>query len=79
MTVEIELNERALARLKKIAEQKDVTIEKVLQDMVERALESQAAEDPILGMFAQEPELMDDVVAEAMKARESDPLRQRDG
>lgn len=79
MTIEIQLNERALARLKKIAEQKHVTIEKVLQDMIERLLEAQSSEDLVLGMFAQEPELMDDVVAEAMKARESDPLRQRDG
>jgi hypothetical protein len=79
MTVEIELNDWALARLKKMAEERHVTVEKVLQEILQRSLESQAFEDPILGMFAQEPELMDDVVAEAMKARESDPLRQRDG
>lgn len=76
MTIEIELNERALARLKKMAEEKDVSIKKALQDIIEHVLEAQVPDDPILGMFAQEPKLMDDAVADAMKARGRDPLRQ---
>ncbi|MFO7917335.1 MAG: hypothetical protein R6V13_04595 [Anaerolineae bacterium] len=79
MTIEIELNERALARLRQMAENRNTTIERVLQDMVECVLESQASDDVVLGMFAQEPELIDEVVAEAMEARKSDPLRQHSG
>ncbi|MFP3896618.1 MAG: hypothetical protein ACLFV5_07275 [Anaerolineales bacterium] len=79
MTIEIELNERALARLKKMAEEKDVSIKKALQDIIEHVLEAQVPDDPILGMFAQEPELMDDAVADAMKARGRDPFRQCNG
>ena len=32
--------------------------------------------DTMLGMFADEPELLDEVVESAMQARERDPLRQ---
>ena len=47
----------------------------VLQDIVERFFEIEELDDPILGMFSQEPDLMDSVIAEAMKARENDPYR----
>jgi hypothetical protein len=32
-------------------------------------------DDPVLGMFSQEPALMDGVMVEAMEARENDPYR----
>jgi hypothetical protein len=35
--------------------------------------------DPLLGMFAQEAALIDQVVDQAMTARETDPLRARSG
>jgi predicted DNA-binding antitoxin AbrB/MazE fold protein len=37
-----------------------------------------APPDPLLGSMAEEPELIDQVVDEAMKARESHPLRTYD-
>jgi predicted transcriptional regulator len=79
MTLEVELNERTMARLKQIAKGRHLTVEMVLKEIVERFLEAEASEDAVLGMFAQEPELMDAVVREAMDARESDRLRQPNG
>jgi len=35
--------------------------------------------DPLLGMFADEPDLMDEIVDSAMRARESHPLRRSGG
>ena len=35
--------------------------------------------DPLLGMFADEPDLMDEIVGSAMRARESHPLRRSGG
>jgi predicted DNA-binding antitoxin AbrB/MazE fold protein len=39
------------------------------------AKEPRAPVDPLLGLMADEPELLDEVVEEAMAARESHPLR----
>jgi len=36
---------------------------------------SMPAHDPLLGLFADEPELMDEIVESAMKDRETRPLR----
>ncbi len=79
MTVEVELNERTLIRLKQKAKERRLSIEMVLQDIVERFFEIEETDDPILGMFSQEPDLMDGVIAEAMEARENDPLRRPNG
>jgi len=79
MTVEVELNERTLMRLKQMAEVRRLSIEMVLQDIIEHFFDVEELDDPILGMFSQEPELMDRVTVEAMEARENDPLRQPNG
>lgn len=39
----------------------------------------EAVNDPFLGMFAHEPELIDQVIELAMRAREEHPLRQPGG
>jgi hypothetical protein len=75
MTVEVELNERTLIRLKQKAKERRLSIEMVLQDIVERFFEIEETDDSILGMFSQEPDLMDGVIAGAMDARENDPYR----
>jgi len=42
-------------------------------------LDNLAKVDPFLGMFANEAEMIDDVVSYAMKTRESTPLRIHEG
>ena len=37
------------------------------------------ADDPILGMFSDEPELMDQIIEDAMHSREVNPLRLPNG
>jgi hypothetical protein len=75
MTVEVELNERTLMRLKQMAEARRLSIEMVLQDIIERFIDIEELDDPVLGMFSQEPALVDGVMVEAMEARENDPYR----
>jgi hypothetical protein len=57
-------------------------VERVVHDLAEvsaneRATTSQPAQEPasLLGLFADEPELVDDVCRAAMDARKRDPLR----
>ena len=40
---------------------------------------SEIADEPFLGMFADEPELIDQMMGSIMTAREEHPLRQSNG
>jgi hypothetical protein len=55
-------------------------VERVIHDLTDGGEVEAAPGDPgaILGLFADEPELMDEVSEAAMVARERDPLRGRD-
>jgi hypothetical protein len=73
-TIELQLDERTLARVRQLAEYRRIAPEDLIQEMVTRAMS-----DPFLGMLADEPELIDQVTEEAMRAREEHPLRQDRG
>ncbi len=73
--VELELTEETLRMVKRSAENSHATLENWLTHAIERSAK-QATEDQILGLFSQEPELMDSLSEQAMTAREQHPLRQ---
>ena len=73
--VELELTEETLRNALRSAENSHATLEKWLSDVIEHSA-SRATENPILGLFSAEPELMDSVSEQAMTARELHPLRQ---
>ena len=56
-------------------------IERVIHARTDEGEAKAALNDPgaILGLFADEPEVMDEVNEAAMAARERDPLRVREG
>src|SRR5947209_20620320 len=51
---------------------KDQVVRRALEDF---KLRDTPARDPLLGIFSDEPELMDEVVEAAMRDREARPLR----
>ena len=73
--VELHLDDQTFERVKHLAARRHGTVEALIQDLVQRLVAIETPADPVLGMFAQEPELMDAVTASAMNARETDPLR----
>jgi hypothetical protein len=73
-TIELQLDEQTLARLRQLAESRHIAPADLIKEMVARAVS-----DPFLGMLADEPELIDQVTEEAMRAREEHPLRQSRG
>jgi hypothetical protein len=73
--IELHLDDQTFERVKHIAAGRRASVETLIQDLVQRLVAIEATDDPILGMFAQEPDLMDAVIAAAMTARETDPLR----
>ena len=72
-TIEIKLDERTLERAQRLAQARQCSVQDLVKDLLARA------SDPLVGMFADEPELIDEVVESAMRARENQPLRRAGG
>jgi hypothetical protein len=75
-TIEIKLDEQTLVRALHVAESHHCTLEELIKEIIEKMGSSEGKKNSILGMFSDEPELMDQVVESAMKAREEHHLRQ---
>ena len=78
-TIELELDEQTLERARHIAALCHSTVEALIKDIIDLLVVGDGSPDPLLGMFAQEAALIDQVVDQAMTARETDPLRARSG
>lgn len=75
-TIELHLEQRVLERVRQLAKARHCRIEEVFVDAIEHLPPTdKAPADPFLGMFRNEPELIDDVTRSAMEARERHPLR----
>jgi hypothetical protein len=77
--IEIEFDEETLARARKLAEARRCSLDELLKAFIQQETKPTSSVDTMLGMFADEPELLDEVVESAMQARERDPLRQTVG
>jgi hypothetical protein len=73
--IRLHLDPQTFEQVKHIATRRRATVETLIQNLVRRLVAVEATADPFLGMFAQEPDLMDAVTAAAMGARGTDPLR----
>lgn len=74
-TIELHLQQETLDRARRLARARHCRIEDVIQAAIEGLPIVEPQEDLILGMFKDEPELIDQVTQLAMEARERDPLR----
>ncbi len=77
--VQIEIDEQTLARARQLAASRRCSVEALIAEMVAELAASKPADDRLLGMFADEPELLDRAVESAMLARERHPLRHDGG
>jgi hypothetical protein len=68
-TIEVQVDEETLERLQRLAKTRNVTLDAVIRAMVRMLDKEELVNDPLMGMFADEPELMDQIVADAMKDR----------
>lgn len=79
-TDEIHLDEQTLARAKRLAQERNVSVAAIVSEAIERF--SIAPSEPsngkdIIGAFSDCAELLDKIVEEAYQARERYPLRQK--
>ena len=79
MTIQIELDEQTVQRAQQVAGARLCSVANLVKELLEPLSKPALSRDPFEGMFADEPELMDEVVESAMKAREEQPLRRSGG
>ena len=77
--IELELDEKTLTQARELAAARHCSLSELVKDFIEQGTKPATVVDTVLGMFADEAELLDAVVDSAMRARERDPLRQRRG
>jgi len=75
MVLELVLPNSTFTSLKQAAEQRKKTEAELAVEAIRAYLGQSATSSTLLGLFADEPELVDRVAQEAMQSRESAPLR----
>ncbi len=71
--IELELDEETFSCARRLAASRHSTIEGLIAALIEQLDVAATVDDPLLGMFAGEPDLIDGVVESAMQAREAHP------
>jgi hypothetical protein len=74
-TIVLQLDAQTLARARQFATVHHRTLEELLKEIITHLGGAETQSDLFLGMCADEPTLMDEVVALAMQARAEHPLR----
>jgi plasmid stability protein len=74
-TIQINLDDKTLDKMRRIAAKRHASVEALIEDLIRSLATSESSPDPLLGMFVQEPDLLDAVVESAMQARDNHPLR----
>ena len=78
-TLELVLPASTYLALKQAAEQKKKTEVELILEAIQKYLVQLTQIEPLLGLFANEPELMDEVAADAMRGREGTPIGESKG
>ena len=72
----VEMDDQTLAQAESLARHRGVTVEQLLAELVEQASRPLGgAGEQVLGLFGDEPDLMDQVAEDALRSREEQPLR----
>ncbi|MEH2143028.1 hypothetical protein [Nostoc sp.] len=67
--IELELDRLTLERAKTLAIVNQSTLSELISHVIERLAEIQEEKDPLMGLYADVPEIVDEIVAEAMEKR----------
>ena len=74
-TIKLTLDNETLARARDLAEARKVSLDELIAEALRKLAYEPHAETGLIGLFADEPSLLDVVIDSAMDARERDPLR----
>lgn len=74
-TVVVELDPQTSERARRLAQARGTTVTALVQSLITQLDSGEIMHDTLLGLFADEPALLDQVAEQAMQARETQPLR----
>lgn len=74
-TIELQVDEGTWSKAKQMAEVRRCTVEDLIRELIDQLTAAATKKDPLLGMMADEPDLMDQVLDSALQARSEDSLR----
>ncbi len=69
-TIHLDMDEATLSRAKSLAEASNCSLEDLLSKIIAELPDQEQPTDSILGLMSDEPELVDEILASAMKTRE---------
>ncbi|MBD2388393.1 hypothetical protein [Cylindrospermum sp. FACHB-282] len=67
--IELEIDRLTFERVKTLAMVNKSTVPELLTQVIARLVEIQEKKDPLMGLYADIPEVVDEIVAEAMEKR----------
>jgi hypothetical protein len=67
--IELEIDRLTFERVKTLAMVNKSTVPELLTQVIARLAEIQEKKDPLMGLYADIPEVVDEIVAEAMEKR----------
>lgn len=74
-TIELHLDDETLMRARRLADARQMSMDELVKHALARLESPTGDTDPVLGMFSDIPDLVDEIVEEAMLAREQHSLR----
>ncbi len=77
--IELELEEATLALARLMANQRNCALPELIAEAIYKLAVAEPPKNRILGMFAERPESVEEMLAEVIKARAAHPLNQRFG
>lgn len=79
-TEPIQIDERLLARARKLADERHCSVDEILREALDQMESPKRVAKSLIGLFADEPEILDQVIEDVYRTREHVGLRQpRDG
>lgn len=74
-TIQLQLEPQTIQQAEQVAQYRDLSLERLISEIIEKLARMLHSSDPLWGLFADEPELIDQIVEAVLQARESHPVR----
>ncbi|MBX9253764.1 hypothetical protein H1Q63_07340 [Desmonostoc muscorum CCALA 125] len=77
--IELQINEKTLEKARALAKSRHCDLSELIAYAIEQLPMREPAKYPLLGLFADDPDSVDEMLEEVMKDRAAHPLNQRFG
>ena len=77
--IELQLDEKTLQKARALAKSRHCDLSQLITYAIDKLTVTEPAKYPLLGLFADDPESVDEMLEEVMKDRAAHPLNQRFG